>query len=84
VPLELARDIAVAGTDEVQDFNDWPVCSHRAAGREGDGQDRGRDHQGKHGNSDGDRGARHGPHALDPGAMIVKRRSYDLLREGGA
>ena len=76
--LELAGDEAVGRADIMQHFDDRPVGRHGAAGREGDRQHGHGDNQRQDGDAGGDRGLRHGAHAIDPAAMIVEAGARHL------
>src|SRR6185312_1920950 len=71
VPQEVVGDVAIAGTDEMQDFDDRAVGCHGAAGRKRNRYD-GRDDD-KRENADAGEygGVGHRAHTFDPGAVIV-------------
>jgi hypothetical protein len=65
----------------MQDFDSRPVGRHGAAGGEGDGQDGDGNHERKNDHPGSDGGLRHGPHAVDPAAMVVEGSARHLRRE---
>ena len=66
MPLKLARNEAILGPDEMQDFNDLPIAGHSALRRERDRQDHGRENQDKDHRRDEDDGFRHDGKTLEP------------------
>ena len=81
VALELARDVAVLGADEMQHLDDDAVAGHGAARGEDHAERGGGEDQAEDEGAEQRHDARHGGEPLQPLAVIVQAGARDLLAQ---
>src|ERR1700730_9716199 len=71
MPLELARNVAVGGADEMQNLYDLAIARHGALGRESHRQNHRGEHKGEDHRGGEDDALRHDRETLEPEALVV-------------